>query len=256
MSESRSLFSQRSQRAILWWGIGLAIVYTLALIFLLQQVPTKNPAWTPEQVADFYLQNQGKIKWGAVIASWTGAFMMPILAVITVQMARVETGGLKIWSALSLVSGALMSLFLMLPPMFWGVAAYTAPRKDPEVTTLMHELATLTLTTTDQYYIFMWIGVTVIALRPATRLVKNNPFPRWWGYTSLWITIMFEAGAIAFVPRSGPFAWNGLLVFWSPLTLFAVWITIQSWLVFRALRGQVVDPDPEPTPAQEHATVF
>jgi hypothetical protein len=256
MSERRSVFSERSQRAILWWGIGLAIVYTLALIFLLQQVPTKNPAWTAEQVADFYLHNQGKIKWGAVIASWSGAFMMPILAVISVQMARVETGGWKIWSALSLVSGALMSLFLMLPPMFWGVAAYTAPRKDPEVTTLMHELASLTLTTTDQYYIFMWIGVTVIALRPATQLVKNNPFPRWWGYMSLWITIMFEAGAIAFVPRSGPFAWNGLLVFWSPLTLFAVWITVQCWLVFRALRGQVADPDPEPAPAQEHATVF
>jgi hypothetical protein len=82
-----------------------------------------------------------------------------------------------------------LSLFLMLPPLFWGVVAYTAPRKDPEVTTLMHELATLTLTTTDQYYIFLWIGVTVIALRPATQLVKNNPFPRWWGSTSLWITI-------------------------------------------------------------------
>ena len=104
---------------------------------------------------------------------------------------------MEIWSALSLVSGAMMSLFLMLPPMFWGVAAYTAPRKDPEVTTLMHELASLTMTTTDQFYIFLWIGVTVIALRPATQLVKNNPFPRWWGYTSLWISIMFEAGAIA-----------------------------------------------------------
>jgi hypothetical protein len=133
----------------------------------------------------------------------------------------------------------------MLPPMFWGVAAYTAPRKDSEVTALMHELATITLTTTDQYYIFMWVAVTVIALRPATQLVKNNPFPRWWGYLSLWITIMFEAGAIAFVPRSGPFAWNGLLVFWSPLTLFGVWITVQCWLTFRALRGQVADPDPD-----------
>jgi hypothetical protein len=142
-----------------------------------------------------------------------------------------------------------MSLFLMLPPMFWGVAAYTAPRKDPEVTTLMHELATLTLTTTDQYYIFLWVGVTVIALRPATQLVKHNPFPRWWGYLSLWITIMFEAGAVAFVPRSGPFAWNGLLVFWSPLSLFGLWIGIQSWLVFRALRGQVAEPDLAPTPA-------
>jgi hypothetical protein len=248
MSESRSLFSERSQRAILWWGIGLAVAYTFALIFLLQQVPTKNPAWSAEQVAAWYADNQGKIKWGAVIAGWAGGFMMPILAVFAVQMARVE-GGWKIWSALSLVSGAMMSLFLALPPLFWGVAAYTAPRNDPEVTTLMHELGTLTLTATDQYYIFMWVGVTVLALRPATQLVKNNPFPRWWGYLSLWITIMFEAGAVAFVPRSGPFAWNGLLVFWSPLTLFGVWISIQSWLVFRALRAQAADRDPEPTPA-------
>jgi predicted tellurium resistance membrane protein TerC len=37
MSVPRSRFSERSQRAILWWGIALAVVYTLALIFLLQQ---------------------------------------------------------------------------------------------------------------------------------------------------------------------------------------------------------------------------
>src|ERR1700732_4605371 len=127
MSEHRNLFSERSQRAILWWGIGLAIVYIVAFIFLLQQVPLKNPTWSPEQVADWYVQHQGKVKWGAVIASWTGAFMMPILVVVTMQMARVEPGRWKVWSALSLVSGALMSLFLVLPPLFWGVAAYTAP---------------------------------------------------------------------------------------------------------------------------------
>lgn len=244
MAASRSRFSEQSQRAILWWGIGLAVTYAVALIFLLQQVPTKNPAWSAEEIAQWYAANQTKIRWGAVICGWSGAFMMPILTVIAVQMARVETGGPKIWSALSLVSGAMMSLFLMLPPMFFGVAAYTAPRKDSEVTALMHELATLTLTTTDQYYVFMWVGVTVICLRPATQLVKNNPFPRWWGWGSLWITVMFEAGAVAFIPRSGPFAWNGLLVFWSPLTLFAVWITVQCVLTFGAIRKQAADPGP------------
>jgi hypothetical protein len=256
MSEGRSHFSERSQRAILWWGIALAIVYFIAFAFLLQQVPTKNPAWSAEQVSDWYTHNQTRIKWGAVIGGWSGAFMMPILAVVAIQMARVETGGFKIWSALSLVSGALMSLFLMLPPLFWGVAAYTAPRKNPEVTALMHELGTLTLTTTDQYYVFLWIAVTVICLRPATQLVPNNPFPRWWAWGSLWITIMFEAGAFAFVPRSGPLAWNGLLVYWSPLSLFGVWISIQCWLMFRALRRQIDVPDPLPTRAQDQAAVF
>ncbi|WP_182379349.1 hypothetical protein [Nocardioides sp. WS12] len=240
MSATTSLFSVKSQRAILWWGIGLAVAYALALIFLMRMVPPPSADWSAESVSEFYRDHSTSIRWGAVISGWTGAFMMPILAVVAIQMARVETGGAKIWSALSLVSGALMSLFLALPPIFWGAAAFTADR-EPEITALAHQIGLLTLTTTDQYYIFMWVGVTVLALRPATQLVSNNPFPRWWGYLSLWITVMFEAGAFAFIPKTGPLAWNGLLVFWSPLTLFGVWITIQCWLLFRALRGQEDD---------------
>jgi hypothetical protein len=238
------LFSLASQRAILWWGIALAIIYGAALLLLLQQVPTKDPQWSPEQLAQWYVDHQTKIKWGAVICSWTGCFMMPIWAVFAAQMARVEPGRWKVWSALTLASGALMSIYLALPPMFWGVAAYTAPRKNPEITMLMHELASLTLVTTDAAYIFAWVAVTVIALRPATQRVKNNPFPRWWGYGSLWIAFMFEAGAFGFLPRTGPFAWNGILVFWSPFLLFTVWIIIQSNLTFRAIRAQREDPDP------------
>lgn len=249
-------FSVRSQIVIMWWGIGLAIAYTLAYVFLLQQLPLKDPAWAPEQVASWYVQNQTKVKLGAVINGWTGAFLLPILTVLVVQMARVEIGGWKIWSALSLVSGALTSLFLMLAPIFFGVAAYTAPRRNPEVTTLMHELASLTMVTTDQPYIFLWIAVTVTALRPATQSVRHNPFPRWWGYTSLWIAVMFEAGACGFIPRSGPLAWNGLLVFWSPVVLFGVWLTIQCWLIFRALRGQLQQTESESAPAADAAEIL
>lgn len=241
--ESHSGFSLTSQRAILWWGVALAVIYGISFVFLLQQAPLKNPQWSPEQIQQWYVDNQTKIKWGAVICSWTGCFMMPFWAVFAAQMSRVEPGRWKVWSALSLASGTLMSIYLALPPMFWGVAAYTAPRKDPEVTSLMHELASLTMTTTDQAYIFGWIAVTVIALRPATQKVKNNPFPRWWAYGSLWITFMFEAGAFAFLPRTGPFAWNGLLVFWSPFVLFTIWIVIQSNLTFKAIAAQKADPD-------------
>jgi hypothetical protein len=238
MAIPKSFFSEKSQRAILWWGIGLAVVYGFALVVLLKMVPPPSATWSADQIAEFYQHNSIRIRWGAVIAGWSGAFMMPILTVVAIQMARVETGGAKIWTALSLVSGALMSLFLALPTIFFGTAAFTANRS-AEVTALMHELGVLTLVTSDQFYIFMWIAVTVIALRPATQLVPHNPFPRWWGYLSLWITVMFEAGAFAFITRSGPLSWNGLLVFWSPVTLFTGWIVIQCWLVFRALRQQV-----------------
>jgi phosphotransferase system glucose/maltose/N-acetylglucosamine-specific IIC component len=64
MTPDRSVFSERSQRAILWWGIVMAIVYLIAFAFLIRQVPLKNPAWTAEEVADWYAHNSTPIKWG------------------------------------------------------------------------------------------------------------------------------------------------------------------------------------------------
>jgi hypothetical protein len=237
MPEPGSVFSEKSQRALMWWGLVLGGIWAIAMVFMINILPPPTAQWPPARIAEFYRDNNLQIRWGAVISSWSSGFLMPILAVVAVQMARVETGGARIWTAVSLVSGAMMTLFLVLPPIFFGVAAFS-PGRNAEITSTMHELGILTMVTTDQYYIFMWVGVTVIALRTATQFVENNPFPRWWGYLSLWITLMLEAGAFAFVPRTGPLAWNGLLVFWTPMALFSLWILVQSWLVFRALRGQ------------------
>lgn len=237
MSDAASLFSTRSQRAIVWWALALATAYGLATVLLLHMVPPPAADLPAADVAAFYREHATSIRWGAAICGWSGAFMLPLLTVVAVQMARLEVGGARIWSALALVSGATMSIWLAVPPIFWGAAAFTADR-DPEITALAHQIGMLTLVTTDQFYVFLWIGVTVLALRPATRRTVHHPFPRWWGYLSLWITGMLELGALGFVTDSGPLAWSGLLVFWSPLTLLAVWIGVQAALLLRALAAQ------------------
>ena len=163
---------------------------------------------------------------------------MPIAVVVALQIYRHERGKLPVWSVLSGANGVMMSIFLVLPPLFWGVAAFS-PGRPAEVTAVMHELGTLTLVTTDQYYIFMWIAVVVICLTPNS--VVHSPFPRWFGYFTAWTALMFEAGAIAFLVRSGPFAWNGLLVFWSPLILFSVWIAVTATLLNKAINKQAAD---------------
>jgi len=81
--------------------------------------------------------------------------------------------------------------------------------------------------------------VVVICLTPNT--VVHSPFPRWFGYFTAWTALMFEAGAIAFLVRSGPFAWNGLLVFWSPLLLFSAWIAVAATLLNKAINKQARD---------------
>jgi hypothetical protein len=52
---------------------------------------------------------------------------------------------------------------------------------------------------------------------------------------------MLEVGAIAFDTRTGPFAWNGLLVFWMALSIYVVWIIMLSVMLFKAISKQEQD---------------
>jgi hypothetical protein len=227
--------SFRSQKFLVWWAIVFAAIYGLALGLLLHMIPPPSAKLSAAQVAHWYSIHHTSIRIGAVIASWTSAFMVPWAIVIAEQMRREEKFG-RVWTWCTLIGGGMMSIFLVLPPLFWGVAAFTQHRVDPQVTTIMHELGTLTLTTTDQYYEFMWVAIIVICFIP--KVVKHSPFPRWFGYFTAWTGFMFEAGAFAFMPRGGPFAWNGLLVFWSPLTLFGAWLAVTSYLLLHNINLQ------------------
>ena len=137
------LISIRSQRFIVWWGIVFAVIFGLAFVFLFNMVPPPSPKLSAAQVAHWYAVRHTKIRLGAVIAGWTSAFMLPLFVVIGAQMARQEQGQ-KPWTILTVSGGVLMSIFLVLPPLFWGVAAFT-PARDVQITATMHELGMLTL---------------------------------------------------------------------------------------------------------------
>jgi hypothetical protein len=228
----------RSQRVLLWWALIFLVIYGIALWALLDMVPPPSPKLSAVQIAHWYAVRHTRIRIGAVIASWTSAFMIPLAIVCAQQIKREEPKNCNAWTWCALIGGSMTSIFLVLPPLFWGVAAFT-PNRDPQVTSIMHELGVLSFTSTDQYFVFMWVAIIVLCFRRKT--VKHSPFPRWFGYLSIWLVIMFEAGAFSFLPRSGPLAWNGLLVFWVPLPLFGIWIVIQSYLLLKSLSAQQAD---------------
>lgn len=235
-----------TQRALIWWALLMMIAFMLCFVFLIRMVPLPSATLTADQVAAIYRANGLNIRIGAVICSWVAAFMVPLAMVITVQMQRVERGW-PIWSVLQLCGGCLMSMFLCFPPLIWGVAAFS-PDRPAEITLVIHELANLTLVTTDQYFIFQYVAIAVIAL--TGRPDPLSPFPRWYGYYTIWTAVMFEVGALGFIPRTGPFAWNGLFVFWIPLTIFGVWIIATSALILAALGRQAVAAgETAPSPA-------
>lgn len=230
--------SARGQTVMVWWALITMYIYGYCLWGLLGMMPPPTPLLTAEAVAAFYTDNNSAIRLGAMITSWTSAFAVPLAVVIAVQISRLESppkGQLPFWAILALVSGILMSIFLVLPPLFWGVAAFS-PDRAPDATALMHELGTLTLTTTDQFYIWQMVAIFVISQK-----YKNNPlspFPAWLGWFTLWAAIVFEVGALAFMFKKGPFAWNGLFVYWFPLTIYGTWITTMAVSLLKAIKRQ------------------
>lgn len=226
--------SARAQRFMLWWGYALMIVFGLSYWLLIRLLPLNPATDTAAQVAAFYQSNSLSIRIGAVLCSWCAAFAIPIYVVIVAQCMRLEKG-IPIWSILQFGGGMMMTIFLVLPPLFWGVAAFS-PDRPVEITLLLHELANLTLVTTDQFFIFNMVPIAYLAL--SRRGHPLNPFPKWYGYYVIWTAMMFEVGALGFLPRTGPFAWNGVLVYWIPFTIFGLWMTLTLAVLLPAIRQQ------------------
>lgn len=226
--------SIQSQRVILWWGVAFMVTFGLSWWFLLGMVPPPAPTLPAADVAAYYTAHASNILIGAVICSWVSACMVPYSLVIAFQLARIEQGK-PVWSVLSFGSGCLMSMFLVFPPIIWGVIAFE-PTRPAEITSALNQLANLTLVTTDQFYIFQMIAVWVVAMK-----AKPDPlsaFPRWLGWMNLWIAIIFEVGAPSFLFKTGPWAWNGLIVFWLPFTFYFLWQITMYVSMFGALKRQ------------------
>jgi hypothetical protein len=237
MTETANLerwISTRSQQVLLWWGIGFTAVYVVSLGFLIGVVPPPSPSWSAARVAEYYSDHQDRILLGAVLTSFTGAFMIPIAVVTALQSARREPGR-PVWSIFMFTGGTFTSIFLVLPTLFFGVAAYR-PDRSPEITVLMHDLAYLALFTTVQFYIFFGVPIAVSCLRGED--AADSPFPRLYGWFTIWCTFMFEIGGVAFLAKHGPFAWNGLFIFWIPFFFFFLWLTMLCVLLHRALAVQ------------------
>lgn len=233
--------SERGQKILIIWGLVFMYIYGFCLWGLLRFMPPPPAYWSATQVAHFYVENEFQIRLGAMITSWTGAFALPISIAAACQLWRVEKG-VPVWSLTTLISGGLMSMFLVFPPILWGVAAFT-PERAPDATLALHELGTLTLTTTDQFYIFGMVAMGIVSLSHKDPGDGSWPFPRWMGFFTFWTAIAFEVGAIAFMTKHGPFAWNGLLVFWMPLIVYGTWMTVLCVMMLRALRVQSLQHD-------------
>jgi hypothetical protein len=220
--------SRTVQKCCIWAGPVMGALFVVGFLTA-GFFPPPSPNQTAVQVAAMIDANRTGIRVGIVICLASCGLLMPFLTAITVQMLRIE-GARGILAYTQLALGALATLEFVIPYVFMLVSTYRSDQ-DPDVTRALFDIS---------WFFFLGVISTFVLQLAIFGVVilldrREEPiFPRWLGYTNLWLSLMFTPASFLVFFKSGPLAWNGLLVWWVPVVAFLFWFVPNFVMLLRA----------------------
>lgn len=181
----------------------------------------------PHGIAAFYTQSTTRSLAGFALASLAFGLIFPLVALIAVHMVRME-GRTPLLTFVQLVTGSATGVFLITSVILMAVCAFR-PERSPELIQLLNDLAWLMLVTPLAPFCIQNVAIALAIFN------DRNPIPvlpRWVAYGNLWVAFLFVPSILAFFFYSGPFAWQGVFVFWLAALAYFSW-AIGMGLVLR-----------------------
>lgn len=226
----------RVQRMLVWCGPAMMVLWVGAFLLIAGFIPPSDPALPPAAIVDFYAANTTAIRIGLVISMLGSALLVPYAVAISGQLKRIN--GAKALADTQMVSCALLSLEFITPIAVWMAATYRFDEQAAEITRALHDLGWILFVTVIWS---LWVQVVCIGI---AILIDRSPqpvFPRWIGYLNFWVAILIlPAGTVLFF-KGGPFAWNGIIGFFVPLTIYSSWFVAMTWAMHRNLTRQIAE---------------
>ena len=218
------------QRICAWSGPVFAGIF-LVCIILMGFIPPPSPAYDAATLAQIYESNRLLIQVGATVVMQASILMLLWVAVISIQLRRIEQGP-PILSLIQLICGVCANFLFTFVTAAWTVAAFRPQLEPTEIQAW-----------TDLSFFLLMMPVTVLTVQAIAIGVailsdkREKPlFPRWVGFYNLWFSLLILPGGLVTFFKTGPFAYDGILVFWLALTLFSSWNFVMAWSVDRAIR--------------------
>ncbi|GAB6919626.1 hypothetical protein JCM9803A_00760 [Rhodococcus erythropolis] len=168
------------------------------------------------EVVEFYSSGV-HVPLGIALASVGVCFAIPLVSGISYVIWRSGPSE-AIFAVLQAVSGTVTAVLLLIPMLIMAVAGFR-PDRDPQITLALNDLSWLLFLTPVAPFIIQNIVIGVYVLT-----ANDSKFPRWLGYLNFWVGFTFTFDVLAFAFKDGPFAWNGVFIFWLALTTYSIWL--------------------------------
>jgi len=220
-----------------WSTAGFFLVWLVGYAGFAQWIPPLSPDLTAEQTAAAYSEHSVSIRVGMILMSLGSVLYLPWTVLIAQIIRQVEGGG-RMLSWTQLAAGIVAALTFMLPSYVWAALSFRGTR-DPEVAQTLSDLGWLLFITAIGPFILQYATLAVAIFIDER---EDPAFPRWVAYLQIWVSLSFLPAILAFFFKTGPFAWDGLMVWWIPLTTFSAWFLILIVMVARAVKRGYADP--------------
>ncbi len=218
---------------ILLWTLPVTVILWIAAFFLFPGFnPPMSPSMPAEQVAAFYRDpaHIPEIRYSVIVFNWFGVCLVPILALIVLQIRRMAHRT-TIFSYAMLGCAAGGPTLFLIANVCWLLAAFR-PERSPELTQLLNDFGWITFTILVPYL----IGQSVILALAIYFDDQPHPvFKRWVAYFNLLVALALVPAAFVGVSLTGPLAWDGFLSFWVKNVAIAIWIIVMGVVLGQAV---------------------
>jgi hypothetical protein len=221
------------QRWFAWTGIPSMVLFFIGMV-VMTFIPPLSPALSANEVASIYQNNTTGIRIGAVMILISSMVAIPFYGAVSIQLRAMEGDKRPVAAYAQLAAGAANIQFFILPALLFVIASFR-PERSPELTSLLNDLAWIIT-------ILPWPITGAQMLICGVAILKHSShskvFPRWVGFLNLWLLLLMVPGSLIPFFKTGPFAWNGLLAFWIPATMFGIWFIVMQVMVLKAIDAE------------------
>jgi len=231
--------TRKDGEKLLLWTLPAAGVIWLSVFFLFPGfVPPLSPTLSAEQVAAFYRdpENLPRIRYSMIIFNWFCVGLIPILAILALQMRRMAHRT-PIFSYAIIAGAASGPATFLMATLFWQLAAFR-PERDPELTMLFNDMAWVTYASQAGFLIAQSV---VIALAIYLDRQARPIFARWVAHFNLLFAVALVPACFVGVTLDGPFAWDGVLSYWVRNIGLGLWIVIMGAVLWQAIQRQGIE---------------
>lgn len=224
-------------RLVTWFFPAWYLAFGVIICVMARVTPPPRPDVTAADKVSFFTTNGLTIQIGFVLLMILLGGAPITNGLVAYQIKRMSVGSVFAYGYIGGMGVGALPGFLLVAVCFL-TATFRADR-DPEVVSMLYDLGMLSYNGSLGCFSAAYLVFAIAILYD-----KNDIFPKWFAYVTIWQIITEVIATQMFVFYSGPFAWNGSLAFWWSVVVFTVWLALLIMLLKRAAEREPADAPP------------